>query len=116
MKLIGVIEMFNRGIGIIISRIVPVALVRLIHIFIAMAVGAWGSRGLMEALRAASPEGMPVGPHNIQEVLASLPQEQVFDAVLSPALWIAVVVNIIVFLWAQAALYLALYPNAKNPA
>ncbi|MBI2070532.1 MAG: hypothetical protein HYT79_07990 [Elusimicrobia bacterium] len=115
MSLIKIGELFSRSIAIVISRIVPVGIVRAIHVAIAMGVSAWGTRGLMNALKDATPEGTVANPQNIQEILGALPQEQVMDLVFAPQMWIAVVVNIIIFLWAQGAAYLALYPHPKNP-
>ncbi|MBI4369262.1 MAG: hypothetical protein HY547_03420 [Elusimicrobia bacterium] len=114
MGVIGFKEMFQRGFSLLLGRVAPVGIVRLLAVGITMGVGAWGTRGLLETLRSVAPEETAVTPQNLSELFNYLPQEQLMDIVFAPGLWFAVIVNIIVFLWAQGAVYMALYPNPRS--
>lgn len=113
MGLISVGEVINRGLSIMISRIVPVVAVRLIAVAVSMGVALVGMRSFLENLRAAA-SAAGISAENLQDLIQNLPPEMLIGALMNPMLWVAVVVNILVFLWAQAGVYLALYPNGQT--
>ncbi|MEK7287777.1 MAG: hypothetical protein AAB091_04380 [Elusimicrobiota bacterium] len=116
-QLIGVKQMFSRGLEILTARIIQAGAVRIVATVIALATEAWFARRLVDSLRVMLPQEMPVSTSNLTEILQSLPQtlppEALMDLIMSPALWLTAIINIVVLLWAQGALYLALFPNPK---
>ncbi|MBI4063975.1 MAG: hypothetical protein HY401_06685 [Elusimicrobia bacterium] len=116
MSLIGIGDVFSRGLSVLISRITPVAGVRLVVVLATLALSSWGLSGLMDNLRAVATEGAPVSPETLGDVLNTLPREQMVDVVLSLKFWLSVFLNLALFLWGQGAVYLALYPHPNNPS
>ena len=104
--------MLNSGIRMVISRIIPVLIVRGAVVFVGMAVSAVGLKGLINSIAQAS--GVEVHAGNVQEILQTLPPDQMLGAILNPVLWIAIILNVALFLWAQAGIMAALYPNPES--
>lgn len=113
MALVSIKEMFNKALSAMIARIGPVLIVRLIVVLASLAVSWWGAQGLLESLQAFAPEGIPLNSQNFGEILGSLPREQLIEIILSARFWLSILVNLVIFLWGQGAMYLVLYPNAK---
>lgn len=114
-SMIGFKEMFSRGLEILKARVVQAGAVRAAATLITLGTQTWFAGRLVKNLQTMLPSDIPVTTDNLAEVLQALPQtipqESMMDLVFSPALWATALINIAVLLWAQGALYYALFPN-----
>jgi len=113
MKLIGLGEVLNQGISILLSRAAAVLSIRLAAVLAGMGVSVFGMRDFMLRVQQSARESK-LEAESLGELLRQLPPEQLMQALSSPLLWAAVAANILTILWAQGAVYLALYPNLKT--
>lgn len=112
MELLGFGEMFNKGLKLVSARILPVFAVRVVAVFVGMGIGAVGVRSLAGSLSETS--GVEVNADNLQQVLQELTPDMIVGALANPVLWLAIVVNLVIFLWAQAGVLRALYPHNEG--
>jgi|GEM_PF-7079342 len=104
-----------KGLRIYFSRVVPIAIVRVIAMIAGLMASSFGLKNVIaraqEAL-ALTPEQI-VNPDILKEAVRNLSPDQLISLIKTPALWFVIVVNIIISIWAQAGVLLAIYPNDK---
>lgn len=118
MPLVGLGAIFSRGFSIYLSRILPIILVQLISGVLTFLVGRFGLRGVLykiTSLLELTPKELAT-PGLLQQAIQYLNPEQLIDILLTPGLWLAIIINFLVYVLAQAGVMLAIYPNSKSPS